>query len=85
MIAVLYRLFRTGAMARPRSDDKRTKRLAAPANTGELANFVRACGLVRMEPSDTLRKLAAAFVEHVDEHRYVVQPLKLAGPPAAKK
>jgi DNA-directed RNA polymerase specialized sigma54-like protein len=72
-------------MARPRSDDKRTKRIAAPASVRELKDFVSACALVRMEPADTLRKLAEAFIDHVDEHGFVVQPIKLAGPPTPKK
>lgn len=72
-------------MARPRSVDKRTKRLTAPASMRELNEFNAACLDVRMEPADTLRKLAASFVEHVKGNGFVVQPIKLAGPPEVGK
>lgn len=72
-------------MARPRSDEKRMSRISTPASARELKEFKVACALVRMEPADTLRKLASAFVEHVDKHRFVVQPIVLAGPPNAKR
>lgn len=41
--------------------------------------------MVRMEPADTLRKLATAFAEHVREHGFIVNPIRLAGPPSTHK
>lgn len=72
-------------MPRAKNPDKRTKRLSAPANQDELDQYTDACRLVKAEPADTLRKLAAAFSEYVKEHGFFAQPLKLADPPQKKK
>lgn len=68
-------------MGRPRSPDKRTQRLVTSANAAEVTAFNAACKKVKMEPPDTLRKLADAFVEHVREHNHVVMPMRFAPPP----
>lgn len=65
-------------MGRSPNKFKRTKKLSAPANEQELSAYSAACQKVKMEPADTLRKLAEAFVEHVNEHGHVTQPIKLA-------
>lgn len=71
-------------MARAKNPEKRTKRLSAPANEDELKDYYTACEEVNAEPADTLRKLARAFGEYVKEHGFVVQPLRLSGPPEKK-
>lgn len=72
-------------MARPRSLNKRMKRLAAPANEQEVKDFDDACRKVDMQPPETLRKLAKAFKEHVDEFGFVVLPLKFTPPEKREK
>jgi len=67
--------------ARQKHAAKRTGKLAAPANEAEKTAFYEACAIVRMEPADTLRKLAQAFTEHVKEHKFIVQPIRFAPPP----
>lgn len=68
-------------MPRAPNPDKRTKRLSAPANQDELDAYYAACKTVRLEPADTLRKLAEAFADHVKEYGFVVHPMKFAPPP----
>ena len=67
------------AMPTPQQPAKRIKRLVAPANESELAAFVAACKRAEMEPADTLRKLAAAYVREVRERGLIVQPMRLRG------
>lgn len=72
-------------MARQRSAHRRDTRLVAPASEQELRRYIAACAKLKMEPADTLRKLADAFIVHADEHGYIVQPLKFAPPPCREE
>ena len=56
-------------------------KLSAPANQAEIEQFQGACKQVDAAPADTLRKLAKAFAEHVQEHGYFVMPIRFAPPP----
>lgn len=70
-----------GDMGRPRSNEKRTARLVAPASDREVREYVAACAKLQVEPADTLRKLARALIFQAEEHGWIVQPLKIAPPP----
>lgn len=72
-------------MPRPRSAEKREKKFSAPASETEVTDYARACKKVDVVPAEMLRKLAAAFVEHVDEHGYIVLPVRFAPPPTKKQ
>ena len=56
---------------------KRTTKLSAPANDSELERFRAACAKVKVEPADTLRRLAEAFAQHVEEHETITVPIRL--------
>ena len=59
---------------------KRTKKLSAPANEFELSEYHEACEKVKIEPADTLRKLAEAVAAHVKEHGSITFPIRFANP-----
>jgi hypothetical protein len=71
-------------MARPKQIDKRTKRITAPATEKELSDYNKACAKVRLEPADNLRKLAEAFVAHVERYGHMTYPITFA-PPEKKR
>lgn len=56
---------------------KRTEKLQAVATAEEVAAFKEACESLGLGPSDTLRRLAANFVEQVAEKKTVRVPLKM--------
>ena len=77
-----YEKVNVGTMsARQRNPTKRTKKLSAPAHDSEVQAFYKACGVVNLVPATTLREIAKAFVEHVNEHGQIVTPIRFAGPP----
>jgi len=51
--------------------------LSAPANDAELERFRAACAKVGAPPADTLRRLAEAFAEHVEEHETITLPIRI--------
>jgi hypothetical protein len=65
---------------RPKSIHKRSERLNTSATPQEAANYEEACRAVDVEPADTLRKLASAFVEHVKEHKSITFPIRFQSP-----
>lgn len=67
--------------ARQRNPTKRTRKLSAPAFDGEVQDFYAACGKVGVVPATTLREMAKAFVDHVNEHGQVLKPIRFAGAP----
>lgn len=70
---------------RHRSVAKRLKKLSAPANEEEIAEYATACAKVEVEPADTLRKLARAFAAHVRDHGCIVYPIRFSEPPTKAK
>lgn len=67
--------------ARQRNPTKRTKKLSAPAHDDEVKEFYAACRQVKLVPATTLREIAKAFVEHVNEHGQIMTPIRFAGSP----
>jgi hypothetical protein len=58
---------------------KRTKKLSAPASETELRAYASACEKLKMEPADTLRKLAEAFADHAERHGEITIPIRFVG------
>lgn len=63
-------------MQRLKQTEKRTKKLSAPANEGELLEYYTACETAHVEPADTLRKLASAFAKHVAQNKSFTFPIR---------
>jgi hypothetical protein len=66
-------------------DEVKTRRLNASDTEQAVASFHEACATVGIEHTEILRSLAAAFTEHVRQHKRVTLPLRLAPPDKLKE
>ena len=67
----------TSAVGQSGDPSKRLKKLSAPANEKELQAFQAACERAELPCAEVLRRLANAFVVHMEEKGRVVFPLRI--------